>query len=307
VRAAIVGARRPCRIAVEALEPRSLLALDGPGAPAVTTLAASDVTATSATLSGSVNPNGMSTDTVFQVSTDPTLPANVVTTLAGAAGQLGDTDGTGSAARLFSPIGVGLDLAGNVYTAEDGGNTIRKITPAGVVTTLAGTAGVTGGADGTGPAAQFETPFEVAVDNAGNVYVADVGNDTIRKVTPGGVVTTLAGMAGVSESADGTGSSARFAGPSAVAVDGAGNVYVADTGNNTIRKITPGGMVTTLAGNPAASGGSADGTGSAARFDFPAGVAVDGAGNVYVADSGNDTIRKITPDGVITTFAGSAN
>jgi hypothetical protein len=134
----------------------------------------------------------------------------------------------------------------------------------------------------------------VAVDGAGNVYVADVQNHTIRKITPAGVVTTLAGRAGQRGSADGTGSAARFFYPSGVAVDGAGNVYVADLYNHTIRKITPAGVVTTLAGS-AGQRSSEDGTGSAARFHYPSGVAVDGAGNVYVADERNNKIRKGVP------------
>ena len=124
----------------------------------------------------------------------------------------------------------------------------------------------------------------MAVDSSGNVYVADTGNDTIRKITPAGVVTTLAGSAGNVGSADGTGSAARFYYPLGVAVDSSGNVYVADTDNYTIRQITPAGVVTTLAGL-AGNSGSADGTGSAARFYYPSGVAVDSTGNVYVADS----------------------
>ncbi|HKI68289.1 MAG TPA: hypothetical protein VKA67_01780, partial [Verrucomicrobiae bacterium] len=134
----------------------------------------------------------------------------------------------------------------------------------------------------------------VAVDNVGNVYVADRDNHTIRKVTAGGVVTTLAGLAGSYGSVDGTGSAARFHFPSDVAVDSAGNVYVADNNNETIRRVTPGGVVTTLAGL-AEHTGSADGTGSAARFASPRGVAVDDAGNLYVADFDNDTIRKGSP------------
>ena len=150
------------------------------------------------------------------------------------------------------------------------------------MTTLAGTAGSSGSADGTGAAARFSCPYGVAVDGAGNVFVADAYNSTIRKITSAGVVTTLAGTAGSSGSADGTGAAARFSSPYGVAVDGAGYVFVADTWNSIIRKITPAGVVTTLAG--VGSSGSADGTGAAARFSYPVGVAVDGAGNVFVAD-----------------------
>src|SRR5207248_3355536 len=142
-----------------------------------------------------------------------------------------------------------------------------------------------------------------AVDIAGNVYVADAGNNTIRKVTPEGVVTTLAGLGGLYGSENGTGSAARFGGPASVAVDTSGNVYVAEQGNHTIRKVTPAGVVTTLAGE-AGIYGSDDGTGSSARFATPSGVAVDNAGNVYVAEESNYTIRKVTPVGtnwVVTT------
>ncbi len=295
------GKRQPHRFVVERLEERCLLASL---APTVTTQAATNVTSTAATLNGSVNPNGSSTDTFFQFSTDPSLPANLVTTLAGTAGQFGSADGTGSAARFDDPTGVAVDGTGNIYVADTVNDTIRKITPAGVVTTLAGTAGQAGNADGIGSAARFDDPTGVAVDSAGNVYVADEVNDTIRKITPAGVVTTLAGSPGQIGSADGTGSAARFDDPTGVAVDSAGNVYVADRGNDTIREITPAGVVTTLAGSPGQAG-SSDGTGSAARFFDPYGVAVDGAGNVYVADTQNETIRIITPAGVVTTLAGS--
>src|SRR5262249_48890179 len=131
---------------------------------------------------------------------------------------------------------------------------------------------------------------------AGNLYVADQSNHTIRKITPDGVVSTLAGTAGMNGSADGTGPDARFSFPAGVAVDRAGNLYVADTGNTTLRKITPDGVVSTLAGAAGMVGG-ADGTGPDARFASPTGVAVDGDGNVYVADAFNDTLRKVTPDG----------
>jgi hypothetical protein len=165
------------------------------------------------------------------------------------------------------------------------------------VTTLAGLAGNSGSTDGIGSAARFGAgiggPTGVAVDSAGNVYVADTENHTIRKVTPLGAVTTLAGLAGSFGTADGTGSAARFRAPLGVAVDRANNVYVADTFNHTIRKMTAAGVVTTLAGLPAFFDGSADGTGSAARFSNPQGVAVDSVGNIYVADS--STIRKGSP------------
>jgi sugar lactone lactonase YvrE len=207
---------------------------------------------------------------------------------------------------------VAVDSAGNVYVADSSNFTIRKVTPAGVVTTLAGLAGSYGSADGTGSAARFSAASGVAVDSMGNVYVADTGNNTIRKVTPAGVVTTLAGLAGSSGSADGTGSAARFNSPQGVAVDGSGSVYVADHSNNTIRKVTPVGtnwVVRTLAGLAGPQSetfyGSADGTGSAARFSNPYGVAVDGAGNLYVADSSNNTIRKGYPALAITSFGPS--
>jgi hypothetical protein len=238
----------------------------------------------------------------FNSSIRKITPAGVVSTFAGVSGAPGSTDGTGSAARFFHPTGVAVDGAGNVYVADTLNSTIRKITPAGVVSTLAGLAGVAGTADGTGSAAQFDQPEGVAVDAAGNVYVADTGAFTVRKITPAGVVTTLAGSPLNLGSADGTGNAARFSRLPSVAVDAAGTVYVGDPSNATIRAITPAGVVTTLAGLAGAFG-SIDGTGSAARFNNPDGVAVDAAGNVFVADSFNNSIRKVTPAGVVTTFA----
>lgn len=228
----------------------------------------------------------------------------IVTTLAGAAAAPGISDGTGSSARFYYPSGVSTDSAGNVYVADTSNNTIRKISSAGVVTTLAGLAGRSSSVDGTGAAARFEDPYAVAADDRGNVYVADATDHTIRKITPDGTVTTLAGNAGSFGSSDGAGSAARFKGPLGIAIDGAGTLYVADTGNSLIRKISTTGVVTTVAG-AAGNNGSNDGTGTAARFSEPNGIAADNAGNLYVADTANSTVRKITAAGVVTTLAGS--
>ena len=240
-------------------------------------------------------------DTIREISAQ-----GVVTTLAGTAGQPGSVDDTGAAARFNLPGGIAVDTGGTIYVADTGNDTVREITSQGAVTTLAGTAGQTGSTDGTGGAALFNAPGGVAVDGAGNIYVADTGNDTVREITPQGAVTTLAGMAGQAGSADGTGSAAQFDAPGGVAVDGSGNVYVADTGNNTIREITPAGAVTTLAGTADPVGGSGDGTGAAAQFNQPGGIALDSSGNVYVADTGNSALRRIAPGGVVTTLAGES-
>jgi sugar lactone lactonase YvrE len=232
-------------------------------------------------------------------------PARVVTTIAGGPRQYGPQDGTGTAARFYNPGATAVDANGNVFVADTYNNTIRKITPEGVVTTIAGEPGVTGSNDGTGSAARFYSPSGIVVAPDGELYVADGGNDTIRRVTQAGVVTTWAGRAGSEGSLDGTGSSARFYRPTGIEMDSSGNIYVADKNNFTIRKITPGGSVSTLAGSPGNSG-SNDGTGSAARFYDVNDVTVDPAGNIYVADSANHLIRRVTPAGVVTTFAGSA-
>ena len=240
-------------------------------------------------------------------------PAGMVTTLAGTAGADGSADGTGSAARFLYPAGIAIDSAGNLYVADAGNATIRKITPSAVVTTLAGTAGVKGGNDGLGAAASFESPGSLAIDSAGNIYVTDVFElhldgtilaSSVRKITPDGAVTTLAG--GAPGSGDGTGASASFKGPQGIATDSAGNLYVADWGNNTVRKITPAGVVTTLAGTAGVIG-STDGSGPAASFDGPSGAAIDSAGNIYISDSNNATIRMVTPAGVVTTVAGASS
>ena len=228
-------------------------------------------------------------------------PAGVVTTLAGSGAQ-GSADGNGRNASFIFPRGVAVDTDGNVYVADGGNNKIRKITPSGEVTTLAGI-GTPGTADGPRLEASFRSPESVAVDTVGNVYVADTGNHKIRKITPSGEVTTLAGS-GTRGTADGPPRDASFDTPFGVAVDTNGDVYVADTVNNKIRKITPSGEVTTLAGS-GARGAVDDDTGLNASFQSPTGLVVDAAGNVYVADMANNLIRKITPNGRVTTLAGS--
>jgi sugar lactone lactonase YvrE len=228
-----------------------------------------------------------------------------ITSFAGNTNVTTGVDGTGDAATFNGPYAVAIDAAKNLYVSDTTNNTIRKITPGRVVTTLAGTAGLLGTTDATGAAARFNFPVGVAVDSAGNVYVADSKNLTIRKITPAGAVTTLAGAPLQLGSTNGQGAAARFFLPYGLAVDSAGNVYVAEGGNHLIRKITPDGTVSTLAGS-AMQAGLTDGTGGAARFNTPFGLTVDTAGNLYVADSGNNAIRKVTPAGVVTTVVGSS-
>lgn len=237
--------------------------------------------------------------------TKPYLSAATVTTLAGTAGSKGSTDGPGATARFARPMGLAVAPDGTLYVADEENSTVRKLTPTGEVTTLAGAAGSKGSADGAGPAARFYHPVGVALDAGGTLYVTDADNHTIRKITPSGTVTTLAGTAGRRGSADGAGAAAGFNTPHSLAVGADGTVYVADTFNHIIRKITPVGIVTTLAGK-AGHKGSADGIGEDARFHYPAAVAVDAQGVVYVADNGNQTIRKITSTGNVATIAGAA-
>ena len=223
----------------------------------------------------------------------------VVTTIAGTAGVIGSSDGTGPAAKFSSPQGIAVDGNGNVFVADSDNGTIRKIAPGGVVTTLAGTAGTAGSNDGTGPAAQFGRPVALTVDSADNVYVSDSVNCTIRKVTQGGVVTTLAGTAGVTGGEDGTGPAAQFNYPAGMTLGGDGNLYVVDVINCTIRQVTLAGVVTTVVGTAGASG-TGDGTGPAAQFDFPLGIAASGS-TLYILD-GNNVVRSMSMSFAVTTL-----
>ncbi|MDR2881422.1 MAG: hypothetical protein LBV29_05940 [Azoarcus sp.] len=283
----------------------------------------------------------------------PSAPTVTVSTLAG--GEQGFVDDVGSAARFNEPSGIAMDKAGNLYVTDTFNHRIRKISPEGEVSTFAGS-GVSGNADGTGNAAQFDRPEGIAIDRAGNLYVTDRGNNNIRKITSKGEVSTLAGSK--RGFADGKGSAAWFNWPTGIAIDRAGNLYVADYYSYSIRKVTPVGEVSTFVDGRKGSGperlgspcgiaidaagnlyvtasesirepgtclirkitperdwnwtstfvggksGFADGIGGAARFLGPCGVAMDKAGNLYVADFGNHRIRKVSKKGEVSTLAG---
>lgn len=226
----------------------------------------------------------------------------VVKTLAGSGSNF-SVDGTNTSARFYSPNGIGRDSAGKLFVGET--KAVRTVTQEGtnwVVRTAAGSSTYGGSADGTNSDARFFFVSGAAPDNRGNVYVTDQVNCTIRQLTPQGtnwVVTTIAGSPGMTGTADGTNSDARFIRPGGLAVDGAGNVYVADSWNNSIRKISPCGtnwVVTTIGGLTGTNNyGLVDGVGSDARFSYPNGVALDNRGNVYVADYDNNTIRRGIP------------
>jgi sugar lactone lactonase YvrE len=227
--------------------------------------------------------------------------SEVVTTFAGN-GLSEFADGTGTSAAFAYPCGVAVDATGNVFVADHGSHIVRKITAAGVVTTLAGSHTVMGSADGTGSSASFNFPNAVAVDAVDNVYVVDNTVGLVRKVTAAGVVTTPAfdyiwrnGVAVLNS----------FQSPVGIAINAAGNLYVTDAAfsRNSIISITTAGVVSTFAGS--GSRGATNGAKASASFNAPSSVAVDAAGNVYVADRGNNLIRKISTAGVVTTLAGS--
>lgn len=236
-------------------------------------------------------------------------PSGNVVTIAGVAGDRRDLDGVGTSARLTRPTGLALLSNRWLGVTDTTSNTIRvfDLTNA-ALSTLAGSAGTVGAADGTGPAARFYSPFGISTDGANGFVVGDASNGTVRKVSLTGLTTTLAGQPLPAGMVDGTGTAARFTGTHRIGADAAGNIYLSgsfnsDTTNQTIRRLTPTGVVTTIAGS-AGQSGFQDGSGSAARFNSPLGIAVDSGGDALVADSGNDAIRRVTATGVVTTFAG---
>jgi sugar lactone lactonase YvrE len=227
-------------------------------------------------------------------------PANVIVSTVAGNGLAGTVDGPASSAEFDLPNYEAVDASGNIYVSDNYTQNIRKITPAGVVSTLAGT-GHAGYINGPGASAEFFDPQGMVVDQHFNLYIADMGNNRIRKISPAGIVSTFAGS--TPGAADGPDSSAQFREPFGLAIDGQGNIFVADTYNNLIRKITPAGVVTTVAGNGTA--GYADGPALSAQFNYPFSLCLDLQGNIYVADTYNYRIRKITTSGMVSTLAGN--
>jgi trimeric autotransporter adhesin len=223
----------------------------------------------------------------------------------GIRGFSGD-DGPATMAQLGFASGVAVDSAGNLFIADFGNNRIRKVTPSGIISTVAGN-GVRGFSGDGGPAAsaQLTSPGSVAMDSAGNLFIADYGNSRIRKVTPSGIISTVAGNGNRGFSGDGgSATAASIYGPSAIAVDLTGNLYLADETENRIRRVSPDGVIRTVAGSGIRGFSGDGGLATEAQLAGPQGIAVDLVGNLYIADSVNCRIRKLTPDGMISTVAG---
>jgi len=230
---------------------------------------------------------------------------NNIATYAGT-GADGSTDGTLATALFDEPRDIAIDKNGNIFVADGGNHTIRKITPGGTVSTFAGMAGAAAHVDATGTAARFNTPVSLVFDQNGNLYVADARNARIRKITPAGVVTTLAGNGvGFPAIAPGIGTAATIARPRFLTIDSQGNLYFTNNQNQIGKVTTSGAEVTLFAGSATGASGDVNGTGLAASFEKPSGLAVDAADNVYVVDFENMKIKKITSAGVVTTFAGT--
>lgn len=229
---------------------------------------------------------------IRKISTD-----GIVTTLAGS-GE-GFADGVGNAAMFFYPTGICINSTGDLFVLESFNHRVRKVTQAGVVTTVAGS--TAGNTNGVASMAKFNFPEDICIDSADNLYIADYGNNQIRKITPEGMVSTLAGS--TMGNADGIGTAAKFWAPSGICIDANNNLYVTDVNNHRIRKITPLGVVTTLAGT---TWGYTDGPANVAQFNSPSAICIDNNGNLYIANSGTHNIRKIDATGNVTTYAGGS-
>lgn len=231
-----------------------------------------------------------------------TAQAQLVLTVAGVLDSVGAINGPTSLATFNNPHGIAVDPAGNIYVADRFGHKIRKITPGGTVSTLAGS-GQVGAADGVGINATFHEPWGLCVDSTGVVYVADTRNNLIRKIDQSGTVTTVAGSGNFGTS-DGQGTAATFGNPTGIEIAADGSLYIADHLTHIIRRISPNGFVSTLAGSAYITGNQ-NGVGNTARFNRPYGLTIDPNGDILVADEWNHLIRKITPAGVVTTIAGT--
>ncbi len=232
-------------------------------------------------------------------------PDGTITTIAGGnQSGFGGDGSNASFARLNSPSAIAVDRLGNIYFTDTGNQRVRKINGAGVITTIAGTGAVGFSGDGgQGTSAQLNFPQSIAVDSAGNVYIADTENNRVRKIDTQGIITTVAGS-NTGAGDGGLAASARLFQPSGVALDGSGNVYIADTSNHRVRMVNPQGVIQTVAGNGTA-GYSGDGrSATLAQLSSPVGLAVDRSGALYIADQGNHAIRKVS-SGVISTVAGT--
>ena len=224
----------------------------------------------------------------------------------GVRGFKGD-GGPATAAAFYSPSAVAFDILGNMYVADTQNNRIRKVTPAGLISSIAGNGTLGFGGDGgAATAASLSGPYGLAIDAFSNIYIADTQNNRIRRVTSGGTISTFAGNGTAGFSGDGGSSiSASLNFPRSIAIDVSGNVFIADTGNRRIRKITPGGIISTVAGNGNEGFSGDGGAATRASLGVTYGVAIDASSNIYIADSGNHRIRKVTSGGVISTVAGN--
>ena len=235
------------------------------------------------------------------------LPGTISTIAGnGSPGFTGD-GGPATSAQLFGPEDVAVDAAGDIYVGDDSNCVVRKISPGGIITTVAGngTCGYAGD-HGAATGAELADADGVAVDASGNLYVGDTANDVVRKVDTSGTITTFAGNGTAGESGDhGPATGAELSAPWGVRVDRSGDVYIADSGGNTVRRVDPSGTITTVAGTGAAGYAGDHGLATAARLDNPAGLAVDASGDLFIVDEANEVVRRVDRGGTITTVAGN--